>query len=135
MTYEEGVDEILGVFKQVWDTTGYPVQWDDHSASVPSDSAPWARATVQHDSGGQSSLANADGAKLFANTGSLFVQIFTPIGGGLVEARQLAQKVVTHFSRVNSPVSFFRPRMRENGKSGAFQMTLVIVDFDYTDVR
>ena len=135
MTYEEGVDVILSVFKDVWDTTGYPVQWDDHSSDVPDATTPWARATVQHDSSGQSSLANANGAKLFANTGSLFVQIFTPIGGGLVEARQLAQKVVNQFSRVNSPVSFFRPRMRESGKSGAFQMTLVIVDFDYTDVR
>lgn len=132
MTFNEARDLILAPFQTAWGSEG-PVQWDD-VAAAPTDGN-WARATIKHSDGGAESLADESGTKRFERIGTLYVQIFTPVGLGMVTGYDLAQRVVNQYQSTRSNVWFRRVRMREGAKDGAFRQTTVLVDFSYDDVR
>lgn len=131
MSPEAAVDEMLAVFKAAWDPA-HPVLWPDVAGEVPA-SGSWARVTVQHFSGGQSSLANDVGAKKHTATGTLTAQIFAPIGNGKVTGYQLAYVVLQAYRNARGSVWFRNHRVREAGNSGAHEQTNVLIDFSYDD--
>lgn len=135
MTPEAAVDEMLAVFKAAWDTTGFGarVAWTDVPSAVPSGEQPWARVTVQHALGRQTSLAGANGVKRHTHTGTLWVQVFGPMGNGNVTAYGLAKTVLDAYRTARGSVWYRNQRLREAGSSGAFQQINVLVDFTYDD--
>lgn len=135
MTPNEAKDEILAVFKTSWDDTGYTAIYTDVPGSVPSEETPWARVTLMHLDGKQSSLSGENGNRRFANSGLLTVQIFTPIGDGGVAGSDLVYTLMQAYSRTRGQVWYLNPRMREVGKDGAFEQTNFLVDFNYDDLR
>ena len=138
MTEAEAVDAILGVFKAYWDaqsSVGAPV-YDDVTAPTPLPQAPWARAYVQHHWGGQRSLTSASGQILYTNTGTVFVEVFAPIGAGKVRARSLAGGVVRAYRLArNLDVWFRNHRLQEAGESGQYTQVNVMVNFNYDSVE
>lgn len=136
MTADQARDEMLAVFKAAWDTTGFVAVYSDVPGQVPASEAPWARVVVRHADGKQASLANDHGAKKYTQIGTLWAQVFTPIGDGMSQAYAHAQIVVNAFSQARSASVWYRnPRMREMGNSGAFEQINVLVDFTYDDTR
>jgi hypothetical protein len=135
MTADEARDEMLAVFKAAWDTTTAAgnVTYSDKPANVPN--AAWARVTVRHANGRQSSLAGAMGPKRYTQTGTLWVQVFAPVGDGMVTAYALAQTVVNAYRTARGTVWYRNPRMQEVGSSGAFEQINVLTDFTYDDTR
>lgn len=136
MTFEQATDYILSVFKTAWDTTGNPAVYDDVGGKPPSTKTTWARATVQHATGGQAALSGEVGTKKFGRTGAVIVQIFSPQGDGKNAGLVAAQVVVNAFqdSR-HSNIWFRNVRMNEVGSSGAFSQLNVLATFNYEDMR
>lgn len=136
MTPAEAIDAIGAVFKAAWDPTGAVAVYDDLPQNIPPDEKAWARLTVRHNDGGQSSLAGGNGAQRWEAVGVVTVQIFTPVGDGLVAARALSLSVLNAFrDHKNSDLWFRRPHLRELGVDGAFNQTNVIATFIYDEVR
>ncbi len=134
MNYEEARDLIFKVFNNVWNPA-YPVRWPDQPGDIPGTETPWARVTLRHTNGQQASLSGEVGTKLYTNSGTLFIQVFTPIGGDMVDGYTLAQQVTNAYRDAKLDVWFRNTRMKEIGASGAFQQINVLTDFQYDDVR
>jgi hypothetical protein len=135
MTFNEARSLILGVFKDAWDITGYPAVYSDVAAILPDANETWARAVLRHAEGGQASLGGEFGSKRWRRSGTLFVQIFSPIGDALVTGYNNAQIIVNAFQKSNHPEIWFRDvRINEVGSDGAFQQINVLVTFFYDDI-
>ncbi len=137
MTFDEARDVMVGVFYSAWKALApAPVVWTDVPEDVPETETEWARVTVRHATGGQGSLAGADGAKRWDRSGTLFVQVFAPVGDGSTRAYSAAQLVANAFQDARGLSVWFRNiRINEVGTSGAFEQINVLVDFTYDDVR
>jgi hypothetical protein len=117
-TYETAVDEMLTVIKTAWDT-------------------PWARTSIQHFTGRQSSLTGGLGTTRWARAGTLTVQIFVPRGNGLSLAYQLAKIVGDSLEGGATPsgVWFRNVRLVEAGADGNFEQLNIKADFTYDEVK
>lgn len=134
MTPEEAVDVMLGIFKTAWDPR--PALYDDKTGEIPPSETPWARATIQHATGGQSSLSGASGTKRHTEKGTVFVQVFTPVGDGSTACYQLAKLVRDAFRDARDANVWFRNVfLTEIGISGAFRQINVQATFSYDEVR
>jgi Bacteriophage related domain of unknown function len=137
MTADEARDEMAAVFKAAWDTTSVPnnaIYPDKAGQTIPAGQA-YAKLFLRHATGPQSSLGGAMGAKRYTQTGTLWVQVFAPVGDGLVTAYALAQTVVNAYRTARGTVWYRNVRMQEVGTSGAFEQINVLVTFNYDDVR
>lgn len=135
MNVEAAYDEMLAVFRDAWIGAGQSiasVAWPDLPFTIPTSGA-WARVTLRHATGGQSSLAGASGAKLYTQTGTIFAQVFAPLGDGQKSSLWLAQDVVNGYRSAKGAVWYRNQRLKEIGASGAFDQTNVLVDFTYDD--
>lgn len=136
MTFDEARDIMLAVFKAAWDPTGNPVFWTDVPGKKPPSERVWARVTIRHATGHQGSLKGAAGTQRWNRTGTIFVQVFAPVGDGSTAGYTAAQIVVNAYQAARNPDVWFRNvRMNEVGASGAFEQFNVLVDFSYDDVR
>jgi hypothetical protein len=137
LTYQQAKDEILAVFKTAWDTTGYPVHYQDVRKQRDRDEEPWAVVTLQHSAGFQSTLSGAQGARTFTRLGFLTTQVFVPVGKGLQESYELAKVVSDAFEGTATPggVWFRNVRLNEVGRDGEFYQLNVIVEFSYDEVK
>lgn len=135
MTADEARDEMLAVFKAAWDTTAAAgnVSYSDKPATASAGG--WARVTVRHASGRQATLANAMGAKRYRQSGTLWVQVYAPVGDGMLLAYSLAQTVVNAYRSARGTVWYRNTRLQEVGSSGAFEQINVLTDFTYDDTR
>lgn len=135
MTPQEAVDAIGKVFKDAWDTTGGAAVYDDLPGSVPTSETLWARLTIRHALGGQSSLTGGTGTTRWGADGTVFVQVFAPMADGAVAARAAAHVVMNAFRDAKLHVWFRNVRMNEVGASGAFFQINVLSTFTYDEVR
>lgn len=134
-------NEIMSLLKAAWDadTTSceFPMLYWDTAQKTPTEGA-WARATMQHGSGGQATLSNEVGARRFRYTGAVTVQLFTPTGDGLVLSDQLVQVVKNAFAGVTTNpgnIHLRNVRSQEIGQDGVWFNTNVLADFEYDEVR
>lgn len=141
-TYEEAVDDISAIFKTAWDTTGFPVDYEniadaEDNTFPPDPSTPWARLTIRHSTGRQASLSGADGTKRYDRGGFLTVQVFVPAGEGLARAYQLGKVVTDAYEGTASTrgVWFRNARVNEIGPDGDWLQVNVLVDFNYDEVK
>lgn len=137
MTFDEGRDYVLSVFKAAWDTQpSYAVTWNDVPAAPPGTDVIWARPTVRHATGRQSSLSGEIGLRKFQHTGTVFVQIFGPVGDGLKQVYSAANLVKNAYEDSRHENLWFRNvRLNEIGENGGFQQFNVLADFLYDEVR
>lgn len=137
-TYAQAVDDILGLFKVAWDTTGYTAIYTNVAGDTPDDEEdPWARVTIQHTDGGQGSLTGGLGTTRWTRFGILTVQLFVPSGEGLSEAHTLGKLVTDAFEGVSTTngVWFRNVRINEIGPDGEWYQVNVLVDFTYDEVK
>lgn len=140
MTALEAEDEVFAIFKTIWDETGFEARYPDVPGKKPateeSVDQPWARPTMNHVDGGQSSLAGEVGTRRFTDLAVFTVQVFAPIGDGKTKLRELAQLVKDGLRDARPTGVWLRnPRMRDTQGDGAFNQMNVIVDVSYDDVR
>jgi len=137
MIASEAKDAILTVFKTVWDAyPGTPVAiYPDIPGDPPTTEVLWARATVQHATGAQTSLASDIGTRRFTATGFLWVQVFAPTGDGSSAALTAAQAIVNAYRVARLAVLFRDVGLIEMGRDGAFSRVDVKANFEYDDIR
>lgn len=130
-------DAILTVFKTVWDSyPGTPIAlYPDIPGDPPAGEVLWARATVQHATGAQSSLASDIGTRRFTAKGFLWVQVFAPTGDGSSAALTAAQAIVNAYRVARLAVLFRDVGLIEMGRDGAFTRVDVKANFEYDDIR
>lgn len=141
-SFNEARDSMLKVFKDAWDPTGYPVVYpktagaETDDGDTPSANV-WARATIRHADGFQSSLTGPlEGVKRHSRVGIVIIQVFAKIGDGSTAAYDAAQIVANAFEKSRDiPVWFRRVRINEIGARGAYDQINVLADFTYDDVR
>lgn len=143
LTPEQAVDAILKVHRDAWLLAGYTdaqVTYTDIPCEVPAGVGPseqvWCRVTVRHATGRQSSLTGGLGTQRFTNRGTLWVQVFGPMGDGSTAGRGAAQTVAGAFRDAKIAVLFrnVSPPI-EKGADGAFERFDVKADFEYDEVR
>lgn len=133
MTPEAARDEIYTVFKRVWDSKGYTAVWPDiPGSSPPSEEIIWARVTLKHAEGGQTSLSNHIGSKMYDHRGTLFIQVFIPIGQG-EPGYALTRAVLAAYRVAHGSVRYKNQRFNEGGQDGAFTVFHCKIDFEYDD--
>lgn len=125
---------MLTVFKTYWDTTGFPALYPDVPGQEPATGV-WARATLRHSTRGPGSLTGGLGTMIYQAEGTLFVQVFAPVGDGMKKAYQYGMGVVHAFEDARLGVWFRNVRLNEVGRSGAFEQVNVLADFTYDEVR
>lgn len=137
LTYTEAADDIFAMFKTAWDTTGYPVHYDNVDKDRQSTDNPWAIALIRHGSGFQATLSGAAGASTFRRRGRLFVEIYTAIGKGFTDFYNLAKVVSDAYEGSASPggVWFKNTTIVENGQDGKFNRGTVTVEFEYDEIK
>ena len=162
-TYAQANDEILEIFDIAWQPRR--VVYENVKGSKPPDETEeWARPTVRHLVGGQSSLLggrvsgkppnvtaalgkNMDAEVLpdpekynvrrYRRGGVFTAQVFIPLGEGLDKGYTLAKEVSDVYEGRNTPSSvwFRNVRIREIGPDGEWYQFNVLADFEYTEVK
>lgn len=135
-TISEAMDEIAELFKQFW--YPYAIAYPNQDFTVPAHTDRWARFTILHATGGQITLAGADGNSRFDRQGSVIIQTFTPLDAGVSGAYTAAEQAMRAFegNRTQSGVWFRNTRMIEaNDPSGLWYQINVITDFEYDQYR
>lgn len=117
------------------DSQGAIVVYPDVASEVPASKVVWWRATLHHNIGGQGSLAGDTGVKRWRRSGVMVVQVFAPIGGGMVQAYESAESLVRELQASSGCVWLRNVRLNEIGADGAFEQINVLADFTYDDVR
>jgi hypothetical protein len=144
-TFNDAYDQIFGLFRAKWfaDTpaiTGGPVPEVEYqgmtSIGSPPQDAPWCRISLQHVTNNSAAL-NPDGVrKRFTVTGVVAVQIFVPIGQGLVLIRQLAPVAKEAFQGVRTAddsIWFREAQISEVGAEGSWFQMNVTASFEYDE--
>lgn len=136
-TYSEARDEIFSVIKTAWDTTGFLMAWPDKDFEKPTGRDPWARTTLRHTDGNQSTLANHNGLQRFKRDGVLTIQIFTPIGEGLSRSYDLSKIIsdALEGTTTTKGVWFRNVRLNEIGSDAPWFQVNVNSDFSYEELK
>lgn len=131
MNAVEARDAILAVFATAWAGTGLLAVYDDVPNNKPDQG--YAAVYLRHADGGQASLANASGARLYDAAGTVWVQIFAPGRVGSRPALALAGTVLNAYRSARNPgVWFQRQRLVEMGRDGAYYRVDVLAEFNYS---
>lgn len=138
LTAAQARDLILGVFKSAWDLTGFPATYTDVAGSVPNSETVWARVTIRHSTGKQSSLIGGlgvSGVTRYTNRGFVWVQVFAPAGDGSVAGYGASQAVLSAYRKASNEVLFRDVALNEAGTDGAFERFDVKAFFEYDTVE
>jgi hypothetical protein len=80
LTPDQADKAIVAAFFASWGTTT-PIAWDNVDFDAEALNVAWVRLSIQFSEGTIASLG-APGTRNFRNTGVVFVQVFSPVGGG-----------------------------------------------------
>jgi hypothetical protein len=144
VTMATAVAEMETRFRNAWDPrlADYPNQ----NFELPAHSVVWARWRCQHSTGNQASLANVIGRRRWNRSGSIIVQVFTPLNASELSAYDTAEIVVGAYEGKTTPsgVWFRNVRVQEANRdiNGGLQANVslwqqrnVIADFLYDQIH
>jgi len=143
-TATEAYDDVLALFKTVWDPTGHRAIWDNVSKAKPPDNVvpggapkPWARVNYNLGPRFQSSLSNENGKKRWTQTGFVVVQIFISTAEGLSPALDLVKIVEDGFEGKKTPNQVWMKDSDVNivGVEGEWFQVNVTTNFEYDEVK
>lgn len=108
MTPAELVEAVYQRFHTQWGATTPFVHYEGHPFEEPGPDVEWARVSVRNTGGGQATLGMLGGRKYDRDV-SVFVQVFTPVTGGVARGAILAQaaRVIFEGVRLDPEAWFF----------------------------
>ena len=136
-TFDAANNEILAFFKTAWDTTGLIALYENIEGEKPPAQVAWARVTIRHGAGRQSSLSGGNGTSRFDRDGILTVQIFIANGQGLSQGYILGKVVTDAFEgkATASQVWFRNVIVKEIGPSDEWFQFNVTIEFTYDEIK
>lgn len=139
-TVSQAREAIYQAFVDAWDPPGGPLKSAytfDNEQFDPPTSAAWVRLTVRHNDSDQTTLGR-QGNRKFGRPGSVLVQVFLPTDTGRASADSLADDARDIFegtSLAGTTVRFYGATVREAGKDGKWDLTIVEAPFDYEQTK
>lgn len=129
----EAKDIIFSIFKDAWDAAGFYVVWSDLPNAKPPSARVWARVTIRHATGRQTTLGGGSpGARQYTSEGTVFVQVFAPVGDGSTACDEAATVALEAYRNARNPKVWFRDvKMNEVGTSGSDEQINVTATFSY----
>lgn len=140
-TFEQAREDMFTLVRDAALTkvTDAQIEWPDKGFEKPKPPAPWLRVALKHNPsvGGQASLAGDSGKRRYRRLGTLYVQVFTPVGEGLSANYQLCKIIADALEGVSTPrgVWFRNTRITEIGPTDDWQQINVMADFEYDEVK
>jgi len=124
---------MLTPLKAVVATHSLTAIYDDTGKTVPkAGTTKWVRISVRHRNGSRTSLGRADGKGKHTQAGFVFVEIYTPREGGLVDSDILSAAFAEDFRSAPDGDIWYRDVSEvEVGENGNWFRTDVIAEFEY----
>lgn len=131
LTVEQARDEMTALFATAWSPRA--VLWDGVAGKPPSTRSPWARFTIRHADGGSAAIGN----RRFRREGTIFIQLYAPVGDGLSALDPLTKIAMDAYEgQSTAGGAWFRDvRSREIGPDGDWYQVNVLVDFEYHEIK
>jgi hypothetical protein len=100
------------------------------------EAAPWCELVVRHISAEQESLG-AVGQRKFRRIGTISVNIYVPTNTGLSQTDAIVQDVIDSLEALTLPgqIRLNIATARESGINGAWFVTVVETEFEYSETR
>jgi hypothetical protein len=136
LTYEEAVDEVLSMLKEVTDQYEYPVFYENTRKDRPDEEIAFIQVVLRHAFGNQATLGGA-GQRIFMRYGVLIATLNFPTGSGLSGPYGIAKAISDAFEGVSSQngIWFRNIRISEKGRDGGYFQTDVIIEFEYSETK
>lgn len=132
-------DQMNKLVRDAWIAAGRSdanIRYDDASSLNPANTQSWIRITVRHQTGSQANLAG-DGKRRWERNGTLFVQLFTPVGDGNKDSDTCIKIILDAIEgkTTSGGVWFRRVRVNEIGKRENQYNVNVLADFTYEEMK
>lgn len=118
-TIAQALTEICLVYTDVYGADN--IDLPNKAFAEPDDAEiGYARMILSHTDMGQSSLSDATGFKLWERSGLGVIELYTPIGAGIVDAYNAAEEVVKLYQNASTPsgVWFRNVRLEDRSPNG-----------------
>lgn len=135
-TIPEAEEALAQRFVDTWTPTGHEFTLENEKFSRP-ESEPWARFSVRINAATQDTLGGV-GNRKFERSGSVFVQVFTPLDEGTNRSSQLVQTVVNGFEGtriVGTTIRFNDVIPRKTGIDDKWFGQIVEATFDFDETK
>lgn len=135
--------EMAELFRQAWEVTAqYDCDWPNQKAGTHEPEDIWARWNIDYGLGNQVTFGKKTQRK-FSKGGLIYINVFTPLGGGLAQARDASQIAIFAYEgqRTPSDVWFRDVRIESeghghgSGRNKSWWTTLVVARFTYEHLR
>ena len=122
---------IVDFFKDAWGETT-PIQWPNINFKTPGLEKPYVRFIVLEGPEFQGELANV-GSRGFKGVGVIIISIFTKLGAGTKEPRELATTIEQIFraTKATGGVRFRAPYSEDIGKTQGWYQFNVTIPFEW----
>jgi hypothetical protein len=136
MTEAEALEVMTQRWLDAWRDDLQPDVPFTFDGEVFDSAAVWARVTFVHTVRRQATMGS-DGARKFESRGSIFVQLFGPVGVGVKQLAELADDVRTVFEgrRLAEELTTYAGSSRESTGGGRWMQKTVIIPFVYEELR
>lgn len=134
-TVEQARDEMI---KLVDDALGSTITlYDGFKGEKPTTQVPYARITVRHNDGGQSTISRLAGKSRYERVGTLYVNLFAPPADGLRAIDPLTKTVLDAIEGKTTPrgIWFTKVRVRELGVVEGWYQVNVLANFSYDEIK
>lgn len=138
----DAVRDMVSLFVDAWkDEDDAPLPCDYPGSKFDIDavdgSDTWARLSIVHLSRQQNSLSGGAGARMWVSTGEIRVQVFSPLGKGVIEPYSNAEQIVRAYEgkRTSKGAWFSFVRLTEvepENNNGNWYQINVVIEFSYT---
>lgn len=116
--------------------TTTPVLLQGESTDSPAHPNPWVRLSVQINNGGGLDSLGVAPNRVFRRSGTIAVQVFTPVGLGMEQGDLISQEIRDLFEAVSfEDIDTNDALIRESAPDGEWALHLVEVAFDYDERR
>jgi hypothetical protein len=142
LTKAQARDAIAALFKAAVDAYNLAnnpdieIFWEDVEKAEKDAKGAHFRAFIKHTDADQMTLGGV-GSRRFMRAGIVTIQVMTPFGDGFTLAETLGTVARNAFEGVSTPngVWFRRTSVKDIGKTGGYQQTNVVANFEYTEQR
>jgi hypothetical protein len=134
-TYAEAVDDMYRQVLAAWAPTGYKADWPNVAGFVPPEDEYWIRVAARHAPSATRAFGRNPG--MYGRAGTLWVQLFAPVGQGLAGAYAHAKMISDALEGVSTAhcVWFRNVRVQEVGASGVWSQINILADFTYDEIK
>ena len=129
-------DEVMALLDDALDGETVSILWDASEDPIPDAAATWVRIAMRHHASAQASLGpDLASQRRYRTRGTLFAQIFTPLGDGQTESDRLSEIVVNAMRAARTPsgVLLRNAIAKEVGIDGSWFQVNAQAEFEYDE--